>query len=63
MSAARTSPPESHSSNHVGAVLACDFVIVVTATFQRLSVFVLLDVGCRWMGPRANRGARQGPAG
>jgi putative transposase len=33
--------------NHVGAVLACDFFIVVTATFQRLYVFVLLDVGTR----------------
>ena len=33
--------------NHAGAVLACDFFIVVTATFQRLYVFVLLDVGTR----------------
>jgi putative transposase len=28
-------------------VLACDFFIVVTATFQRLYVFVLLDIGTR----------------
>ena len=33
--------------NHTGAVLACDFFIVVTATFQRLYVFVLLDIGTR----------------
>jgi hypothetical protein len=33
--------------NHAGAVLACDFFIVVTATFQRLYVFVLLDIGTR----------------
>jgi hypothetical protein len=29
------------------AVLACDFFIVVTATFKRLYVFVLLDIGAR----------------
>jgi transposase InsO family protein len=33
--------------NHAGAVLACDFFIVVTATFQRLYVFVMLDIGTR----------------
>ena len=33
--------------NHAGAVLACDFFIVVTATFQRLYVFVVLDIGTR----------------
>jgi transposase InsO family protein len=33
--------------NHAGAVLACDFFIVVTATFQRLYVFVILDSGTR----------------
>jgi transposase InsO family protein len=33
--------------NHAGAVLACDFFIAVTATFQRLYVFVLLDIGTR----------------
>jgi len=33
--------------NHAGAVLACEFFIVVTATFQRLFVFVLLDIGTR----------------
>jgi putative transposase len=33
--------------NHAGAVLACDFFIVVTATFQRLYVFVILDIGTR----------------
>jgi transposase InsO family protein len=33
--------------NYASAVLACDFFIVVTATFQRLYVFVLLDIGTR----------------
>jgi putative transposase len=32
--------------NHAGVVLACDFFIVV-ATFQRLCVFVILDIGRR----------------
>ena len=30
--------------NHAGAALACDFCVAVTATFQRLYVFVLLDI-------------------
>jgi transposase InsO family protein len=33
--------------NHAGAVLACDFFVVVTATFQRVYVFVVLDIGSR----------------
>ena len=33
--------------NHAGAVLACDFFLVVTATFQRVYVFVLLDISTR----------------
>jgi transposase InsO family protein len=33
--------------NHASAVLACDFFIVVTATFQRLYVFAILDIGTR----------------
>jgi transposase InsO family protein len=33
--------------NHVGAVLACDFFVVVTTTFQRLYVFVVLDIATR----------------
>jgi putative transposase len=33
--------------NHAGAVLACDFCVVVTATFQRLYVFVILDIATR----------------
>ena len=33
--------------NHAGAVLSCDFFLVVTATFQRLYVFVLFDVATR----------------
>ena len=32
---------------HAGSVLACDFFLVVTATFQRLYVFVILDTGTR----------------
>jgi len=34
-------------------VLACDFFIVVTATFQRLYVFVLLDIGTRRIAHRS----------
>jgi putative transposase len=33
--------------NHAGSVLACDFFVVVTATFQRLYVFVVLDISTR----------------
>ncbi len=33
--------------NHAGAVLACDFFLVVTATFQRLYAFVILDISTR----------------
>ena len=33
--------------NHAGAVLACDFFVVVTATFQRLYVLVILDIATR----------------
>jgi len=33
--------------NHAGSILACDFFMVVTATFHRLYVFVLLDIGTR----------------
>jgi len=33
--------------NHASAVRACDFFIVVTATFQRLYVFVSLDIATR----------------
>jgi transposase InsO family protein len=33
--------------NHTGAFLACDFCVVVTATFQRLYVFVILDIATR----------------
>jgi putative transposase len=35
--------------NHAGAVLACDFFVVVTATFQRVYVFVILDIATRWV--------------
>ena len=30
--------------NHAGDVLACDFLMVVTATFQRIYIFVILDI-------------------
>jgi transposase InsO family protein len=33
--------------NHASAVLACDFFVVVTATFQHLYVFVVLDIATR----------------
>jgi putative transposase len=33
--------------NHARAVLACDFFVVVTATFRLMYVFVVLDVGTR----------------
>jgi transposase InsO family protein len=33
--------------NHAGAVLACDFFVVVTASFQRVYVFVILDIATR----------------
>jgi putative transposase len=33
--------------NHAGDVLACDFFLVVTATFQRIYVFVILDIATR----------------
>jgi len=32
--------------NHARAMLACDLFVTVTATFQLLYVFVVLDVGC-----------------
>src|SRR2546427_8239481 len=33
--------------NHARAVLACDFFVVVTATFRMLYIFVVLEVGTR----------------
>jgi putative transposase len=33
--------------NHASAVLACDFFVVVTATFRVFYVFVVLEVGSR----------------
>ena len=33
--------------NHASAVLACDFFVVVTATFQQFYVFVVLDIATR----------------
>ena len=33
--------------NHAGAVVACDFFLVITVTFQRLYVFVLIDITTR----------------
>ena len=33
--------------NHAGAALACDFFVVVTATFERMYVFVILDIATR----------------
>ena len=33
--------------NHAGAILACDFFVVVTVTFRTLYVFVILEHGSR----------------
>ena len=33
--------------NHAQAILACDFFVAVTARFQVLYVFVIMEVGCR----------------
>jgi hypothetical protein len=33
--------------NHASAVLACDFFVVVTATFRVFYVFLVLEVGTR----------------
>ena len=33
--------------NHASAVLACDFLVAITATFRVLYVFVVLEVGTR----------------
>src|SRR4029077_3216586 len=33
--------------NHAQAMLACDFLVVVTATFRVLYVFVIMEVGTR----------------
>jgi hypothetical protein len=33
--------------NHAKAMVACDFFVVVTATFRVLYVFVVLEVGTR----------------
>ncbi|HXJ43570.1 MAG TPA: hypothetical protein VNH18_30085 [Bryobacteraceae bacterium] len=33
--------------NHAKAIVACDFFVVVTATFRTLYVFVIMDVGTR----------------
>ena len=33
--------------NHAKAIVACDFCVVVTATFRILSVFVIMEIGTR----------------
>ena len=33
--------------NHAKAIIACDFFIVVTATFRLVYVFVIMEVGSR----------------
>ena len=33
--------------NHARSVLACDFLVAVTATFRVIYVFVVLEVGMR----------------
>jgi putative transposase len=44
---ARTQSWATFLRHHAGAVLACDFFVVVTATFQRVYVFVILDIASR----------------
>ncbi len=52
--------------NHAGAVLACDFFLVVTAAFQRRYVFVVLDITTRrvvhWKSYRTPHGQLDDPA-
>jgi len=33
--------------NHAKAVVACDFFVVITATFRTLYVFVVIEIGSR----------------
>ncbi|HEY6272290.1 MAG TPA: hypothetical protein VIX19_09885 [Terriglobales bacterium] len=33
--------------NHAQAILACDFLVTVTASFQMLYVFVIMELGTR----------------
>jgi len=42
-----TQPWATFLHHHTGAVLACDFFVVVTVTFQRIYVFVILDIVTR----------------
>src|SRR5262249_21939470 len=44
---ARSQLWSSFVRNHASAVLACDFFLVMTATFRVLYVFVVLEVGTR----------------
>ena len=44
---ARSQPWSTFVRNHASAVLACDFLCRVTATFRVVYVFVVLDVGTR----------------
>ncbi len=44
---ARTQRWSTFVRNHAHAVLACDFFVVVTATFRMCYVFVVLEVGTR----------------
>jgi putative transposase len=43
----RTPSRATFLRNHAGTVLACDFFVVVTATFQRVYVLVILDIATR----------------
>ena len=35
--------------NHAKAILACDFFVTVTASFRILYVFVVMEIGSRWI--------------
>jgi hypothetical protein len=39
--------PLTFVRNHAQAIVACDFFVVVTATFRVLYVFVVIEIGTR----------------
>jgi hypothetical protein len=49
--ALRPADPKQHwitfVRNHATAIMACDFFVVVTATFQLVYVFVIIEVATR----------------
>jgi putative transposase len=47
----RPADPKQHRKtfvrNHARAIIACDFFVVMTATFQMVYVFFIMEIG-RW---------------